>query len=116
MNKRSIIEAMKADLIETLEGLPVELLGVNTGTDVKKETGENTAFVKCEVEIPKGHGKLSRCRFTCKILGGQVKVSEEQLAETEYVVTFQNLMVSYIDSNGTVYFRADDYTIQKEGK
>lgn len=70
--------------------------------------------MKVTVEVPKGNGPLSRLRFDVKIPDGQLKVTEEELAEKTFAVSFVDLKISYIDSsNRRVYFRASDYSLKE---
>ena len=55
---------------------------------------------------------MSRCRFTVKIPSVPLKITEEQAENEEYSVSFKGLIISYIDSKGTVYFKADDYSVK----
>ena len=113
MRKKTILEAMKSFVTNTLEDVPNDLLAIASEQTTDKETGEIKNFIKCEAEVQKGFDALSKCRFTVKIPEGKLKVTETQLEESDYEISFQGLQISYIDSKGTVYFRADDYSIQK---
>ena len=65
--------------------------------------------------LPKGANPFARCRFSVKIPDEKLKLSEEELENDDFLVVFQGLSVSYIDSKGTVYFRAESYVVKKEG-
>ena len=111
---KTVLDAMKADLISIFEALFFLLLSITEGETVNKETGEVNRFVRLEVEVPRGYGALSRCRFTVKIPDGKPRVDIDDLDTNDYVVRFDGLNISYIDAKGTVYFRADDCEIKQE--
>ena len=49
------------------------------------------------------------------MVDGAVKITPSELDESVYSVSFENLVVSYIDQvHSRIYFRADDYVV-KEG-
>lgn len=112
MKKRTIFEAMKLSVESTLDNVPLELLSIGSETAVDKDTGEITTFIKAEVEVPKGYDALSRCRFTVKVAAAQLKVTEQQLEDSDYFIYFKALKISYVDSKGTVYFKADKYDVK----
>lgn len=111
MKRRTIFQAMKSYVETTLNDTPLELLSIGTDTSVDDDTGEVSNFVQIEVEVPRGYDTLSRCRFTVKVLDGNLKVTETQLEDVEYSVKFKGLSISYIDTKGNVYFRAEDYEV-----
>lgn len=116
MVKRTIYEQMKKNVEKELEGMALELLSLSEGKTEDKETGEIQRFVRCEAEVPKGAGAFARCRFTVKIPDGKLKLAEKELEEADFLVVFQGLSVSYIDTKGAVYFRAESYAVKKEGE
>lgn len=111
MKKKTIFEAMKLYVETTLDGSPLVLIAIGAETSVDKETGEATNYVKAEAEVPKGYDALSRCRFTVKIMDAPLKVTEKQLEDADYEIKFQGLKISYIDTKGNVYFKADSYEV-----
>lgn len=113
MKKKNIYEAMKTIVEMTLEGVPNNLILIMADKSTDKGTGEISEFIRIEAEVPRGYDSLSKCRFNVKIPGGKLKLSEEQLEECDFEVTFKMLKISYIDVKGNVYFRADDYTVKK---
>lgn len=115
MKKKSMLEAMKKAVLRDLAKNPLLLLLVTLIEGKNKETGDITIYLRFDVEVPRGCGDISRCRFSVKVLGNKIPISEEALEQADYVVTFQNLDISYIDDSGNVYFKADDYSIKKEG-
>ena len=110
-----MLEAMKKAVLRDLVKNPLLLLLVTLVESKNKETGEITVYIRFDVEVPRGCGDISRCRFSVKVLGDKLPISEEALEQTDYVVTFQNLEISYIDDSGNVYFKADAFSIKKEG-
>lgn len=110
---KTLYDAMKKTVVRTLEGVPLEIVSISNGESVNDETGEISKFIRVEVEVPKGFDDLSKCRFQVKIPDGKLKVTETQLEEDEYSAKFSELAISYIDNRGTVYFKADDYTVVK---
>lgn len=111
MKRRSILEAMKSHVTTTLEGALCTLISIGIDTSVDKETGEITKFVKAEAEVPKGFDAMSRCRFSVKIANSELAVTDKQLDEGDYTISFKGLSISYIDTKGNVYFRADSYEV-----
>lgn len=113
--KKSVYEIMKKQTEKALEGMQLELLSLSEGETTDKENGQIQRFVRCEAEVPKGANPFARCRFSVKIPDEKLKLSEEELENDDFLVVFQGLSVSYIDSKGTVYFRAESYVVKKEG-
>lgn len=112
MRKKTIFEAMKTSVENTLSGDPMDLISISAESSADKETGEITNFVKVEAEVPKGYDSLSRCRFTVKIKDAPLKVTETQLDDADYEIIFMGLSVSFIDAKGTVYFKAENYEVK----
>uniref|UniRef100_UPI003FEE2FCD hypothetical protein n=1 Tax=Roseburia sp. TaxID=2049040 RepID=UPI003FEE2FCD len=110
--KKTIYSAMKNYVETTLSDVPNDLISISSETSVDKETGETSSFIRIEAEVQKGYDALSRCRFSVKIPNAPLKITENQLSETDYVVTFKNLQISFIDSRNNVYFRAEDYAVK----
>lgn len=110
--RKTIYSAMKNYVENTLSDVPNDLISISSESSVDKETGEVTSFIRIEAEVQKGFDALSRCRYAVKILNAPLKVTEEQLENNYYVVTFKNLKITFIDSKGTVYFKADDYHVE----
>ena len=113
MKKKNILEAMKTYVETTLNDAMMDLISIGAETSVDKETGEVRKFVKAEVEAPKGYEALSRCRFTVKIENAELSLTEHQLEKADYTISFSNLKISYIDTKGNVYFKADSYEVNK---
>lgn len=112
MRRKTIFEAMKAYVERTLDGSPMDVISIAAETAINKDSGEVSSFVKVEAEVPKGYDELSRCRFTVKILDAPLKVTEVQLENTDYEILFHGLKISYVDTKGNVYFKADDYDVK----
>ena len=112
IKKRTVYQAMKSFVETTLNEIPTELLAIGADSSVDEDTGEVSAFVQIEAEVPRGNGALSRCRFIVKIPNGNLKLTEIQLEDSEYSVKFIGLVISYIDVKGNVYFRAEDYDVK----
>ena len=111
MKKRTIFEAMKSHVETTLNGVRNDLISIAAESSVDKETGEITKFVRAEAEVVKGYDSLSRCRFIVKIIDAPLKVTENQLEDNDYNIFFQGLKISYIDTKGNVYFKAENYDV-----
>jgi hypothetical protein len=106
---------MKADVETILSDTTNDLISISSESSTDKETNQVSNFIRIEAEVPRGFGAFSRCRFTVKVPNASLKVTEEQLDNSDYRVKFSNLVVSYIDTRGTVYFRADDYEVAVDG-
>jgi len=113
MAKKNLSNIMIQNTVDNLNKSQKELISVFEDSFVNKESGEVTKSVRIEAEIAKGNGEFSRCRFAVKIPNGDIKVTEAQLEDADYAVTFENLAVSYIDSQRNVFFRADDYYVEE---
>lgn len=103
--KKTIFEAMKQNVVETLSATDLELLNME---DVEKENedGNKEFFTRLELEVPKGNGIYSRCRFSCKMPYSSKHFTAEELEEG-VLVTLKGLSISYIDAKGNVYFKCE---------
>lgn len=116
--KRKIFDLIKEEFADKISACPSELLGGEVFENVKRDpegndTGEIERFVRIEAEVQKGNGKLSRLQYSVKIPNGELKFKEEDLEKTEYLVFFEKLEISFIDSKGNAYFRAKDYYVEE---
>ena len=109
-----ILDVMKAETVAAINAAKLSLIGSTRGESKDPETAAVTPYVKVEVEVAKGYGGYSRKRFTAKVSTDKILVADEALEREDYVVSFKNLSISYIDEKGNVYFRADDYSVKKE--
>ena len=109
---------MQNIFIAELKRLPMEVVAIEKGEREKRDkenkmTGMEN-FIKITAEVPRGNGIFSRFRFEVKVVDGAVKITPSELDESVYSVSFENLIVSYIDQiHSRIYFRADNYTIEK---
>lgn len=116
--KKKIVDLMKAEFVKNISSAELELIGGDLQENRKrdaegKETGDVERFVRIEVEVRKGNGSLSRLQISVKIPNGELKFKEEDLEKTEYLVFFEELEISFIDSKGNAYFRAKDYYVEE---
>ena len=112
------IEFMKDIFLEQIEKIPLVVIAIKKEKKDKLNADKNVIgqeeFVKVGVEIPRKNGRLSRMRFEVKIPDGALKVKQEQLDESDWIVQFDDLTISYIDTvHGNVYFKARDYEVQE---
>lgn len=112
------LNAMKESFLKEIVGVPLDVISVKEEARDKLDDKKNPIgvdeYVKIGVEIPKGNGVLSRLRFEVKIPDGALKVKQEQLDESDWIVQFDDLTISYIDTvHGNVYFKAADYEVQE---
>lgn len=110
----TVLDAMKKNAVKVLENAELDLVSVLEGQKKNEETGEIVPFKRYEVEVEKGYEEFSRCRFTVKIENGKTIITEKNLEEDYYRISFKGLEVSYISDKGVVYFRASDATVEKE--
>lgn len=103
---------------KTLSVIPYDLIGVEHKKQPIKDSEGNTTsetepYSSYLVEIPKGHGKLSRKQITVKVVeDSSLILDEDQLNDGRYQITFSDLSVSYVDSQRrTIYLRATKYEI-----
>lgn len=113
---KRLYQVMKKQTEKALEGMQLELLSLSEGETTDKESRKTQKFIRCEAEVPRGSGAFARCRFSVKIPNGKLKITEEELETNGFIVLFQGLEISFIDSKGTVYFRAESYAIKKESE
>lgn len=108
MSKR-LFDIMSENLAEFLHKTPVDLLSVEQGVK-KNENGSQEPFTRVEVEIPKGNGAFSRCRFSCKLPPTQFNVSEDEI-ESGVSVLLTGIKITYVSAQKEVYTKADDAQI-----
>lgn len=114
MRNRTILEVMKADTAFALGNLAFDLLSEDIGKATDDKTGEEKKFARLEVEVPKGNGGFSRCRFSVKVPDvAEVQVGNEALDGADFTVTFSDLEISFIDSRGNTYFKASKYLVKE---
>lgn len=110
----TLFDAMKKDVVKTIENAELDLIDVSDGQKKDEETGEIIPFWRYEVEIQKGYEEFSRCRFTVKIENGKTIITKRELMENYYTISFEGLEVSYVSEKGIVYFRASGAKVKKE--
>ena len=116
---RNVYGVMGQLLLHQLEETDLEALSVSEEERERKDPQSNATlgvdgFVKVTAEVPKGNGLLSRLRFDVKIPDGRLKVTEEELAEKTFAVSFVDLEISFIDtSRRQIYFKAADYHLKE---
>lgn len=105
MADKNIFDVMKEKIAEDLNSITFELLAVE---DVVKKNadGTETFETKLHLEIPKGNERYSRLRIAVKIPRTS-KFSSINFDETEVFITLSGTKISFIDSKGNVYFKAD---------
>jgi len=107
MAEKKFYESMKAIVEQQLKGQAFDLLNAELRTSTNKN-GEIEESCRYSCEVQRGNGSLSRCRFTVKVPGTDLKVNPQTLAnDEEFEIRFENLKISFIDPKGNVYFRAD---------
>lgn len=112
---RSILQIMKQQVEQAFVMEQFELLAVSTGVSKEAETEKEIPFLRFEVEVPKDIKPFGRTRFSVKVVSNEpLSITQEQIDEGEiYLIAFTNLVISYIDTKGIVYFRADTYEIER---
>ncbi len=106
---KKLYDAIIRELETTLSEIEMELLNVEAG-EKKNKDGSIETFTRLEVEIPKGNGNFSRCRFSCKIPLVQLPISEEEL-ENGVSVKLNEVKITYISDKHDVYAKADSIQI-----
>lgn len=106
---KKLYDVMVADVERRLYGNTVDLISHETGVK-KNEDGSQTPFTKVEVEIPKGNGAFSRCRFSCKLPPIQLQVSEEEIDDGVSVI-LSGVKVTFISSQKEIYTKAESIQI-----
>ena len=106
---KKLYDAMVADVESRLDGNTFDLLSFEQGVK-KNEDGSQTPFTKVEVEIPKGNGAFSRCRFSCKLPPIQLQVSEEEIDDGVSVI-LSGVKVTFISSQKEIYTKAESIQI-----
>lgn len=114
----SLYDSFLKEIGSTLSSIDFELLDVEQRQQAIKDangnpTNEMQTFSSYAVEIPRGHGRISRRQTSVKVLeDSTVVLDSDKLNEGAYQITFSNLTVSYLDSQRhTLYLRAEGYVI-----
>ena len=102
---KKLYDALMSELEERLENNAVDLLSIEQGVKKNKD-GIQEPFTRIEVEIPRGNGTFSRCRFSCKLPPIQLNVSEVGLEEGTSVI-LSGVKVTYVSAQKEIYMRAD---------
>ena len=111
---KTLLEAMKILTVNELEGITLQLIGLDSKESTDEKTGVITKFKRFQVEVPRGFGALSLCRFSVKVAESKIELTQKDIEESVYSVTFEGLEISYIGENSAVYFRATDAKVVKE--
>lgn len=111
---KSIYTAMVRYVEHMFSDVPLDMIGISSGQDTNPENGDVTAYTRVDAEIPKGYDEFSRCQLSVKIPNSPMKITEDEICESDVSVTFSNLIISYINDRKNVYFRADDYDVRKD--
>ncbi|MEE0812137.1 MULTISPECIES: hypothetical protein [Blautia] len=106
---KKLYDVLIAEIENSLSGIKYELLSIEQGAK-KYEDGKQEIFTRVEVEIPRGNGALSRCRFSCKLPAIQLNVSEEEIESGIWVI-LSGLKVTYISAQKEIFTRADSLQI-----
>jgi hypothetical protein len=106
---KKLYDALVSELEERLENNSVDLLSIEQGVKKNKD-GIQEPFTRIEVEIPKGNGAFSRCRFSCKLPPIQLNVSEVDLEEGTSVI-LSGVKVTYVSAQKEIYMRADSVQV-----
>ena len=101
---KKLYDAIVKELECLLDGLKVDLLSAEQGTKIN-EDGSQEFFTRVELEIPKGHGSFSRCRFSCKLPMKQIDVSEDDF-DAGVSAILSNVKVTYISGQKEIYTKA----------
>ena len=113
--RKSIYSVMIRSAEKALNEIPLELLSIEECQTVNKESGEVSKFIRADGEVPRGAGEYTKIQISVKIPDGKLLIKEDDMEKADYIVIFHGLKISYIDSNKNVYFKADSYSIKKEG-
>jgi|GEM_PF-5784865 len=105
-------DAVMEEVVKKIEGLEVDLLSVEYGKKRNKD-GDEEPYTRVEVEIPRGNGVLSRCRYKCKLPATKIDASDEEL-ENGISAILIGLQVTYVSSNKEIYMKAEEIHIIKE--
>lgn len=96
---------MIGDLENFISNCVLELISVEHGAK-KLDSGLEEPFTRLELEIPRGNGIYSRCRFSCKLPPTVFNLSAEQL-DDGVRVSLTNFHVTYISGNHEIYSKAE---------
>ncbi len=108
MSKR-LYDAMTSELECFLAGVKLELLSIEQGMK-KDEDGNQEPFTRVEVEIPRGSGAFSRCRFSCKLPPVKLNISEEEI-ESGISIVLLGVKVTYVSAQKEIYTKADSIQV-----
>lgn len=112
-----VYEKMKEELLHKIAGITLELVDI-IPKEKSKEAADGTTtaepYLEIHVEIPRGNGNFSRCRFSVKVPGGVIQIAHEVIEEKMLYVSFSGLTITFIDPNRKeVYFKAEAYEIEE---
>ena len=93
------------DLEATLSSISLDLLSVEQGVK-KNDDGSQTPYTRIELEVPRGNGPFSRCRFFCKLPPTNFSFTESDL-DNGISVMLVNFKVTFISAQHEIYSRAD---------
>lgn len=102
---KKMYDVMVSELEAMLNSVCVDLLSVEQASK-KNDDGTLVPFTRLEVEIPRGNGAYSRCRFFCKLPPTNLSFTQDDL-DNGISVTLSGLKVTFISAQHEIYTRAD---------
>ena len=108
-------DSMVRSACKSLADVSFEVLSAEKAEKIDTDTKEIRKYTKFEVEVPRNVKQFARTRFSVKILDpGDLPVTDAEIEERNYFVTFRNLSITFISSTRDVYFSADSFQIEAE--
>lgn len=106
---KKLYDILVSELETTLNSIDLDLLSIDQGSK-KNDNGDDEPFTRLELEVPKGNGSYSRCRFFCKLPPTHLVFSESDF-DSGISVNLIGLRVTFISAQHEIYTRADDIRI-----
>ena len=103
--QKKLYDAVVSDLETFISNCVLDLLSIEHGAK-KLNSGSDEPFTRLELEIPRGNGIYSRCRFSCKLPPTIFNLSAEQL-DDGVRVSLTNFHVTYIGGTHEIYSKAE---------
>ena len=112
--KKNLFDAMCREFIQNFSGAKFTLVSIEERVK-NEDNGGKKMGTRCFVEIPRGFGIYSRKRFAVTVWDTVPPVTQDILDDADFTVTFDNLAVTFIDSNRELYFGASSLKVTENG-
>ena len=112
---KSIYDVTLSKLTKNLKSLTLCCMELRTVEPMERNGIKTEPYVVAEVEIARGQGAFSRCRFEVKLPFHNLAFDETYFDEGDYCISFEELRATYVNaSTKKIYFSAPGYSIVQE--